>query len=206
MLFREDLEEVVNIFRASNEESVVVLADGDRPYASFDEMQKISGAQVAHLVLINHEVGIKLELQKGSQGLVLTTVKASDEADLAFHRTKDFLQSRKRKAHFWLGYVLPWVCLAISLISFYPLYLRRTEVIHGILWVYGLVCLSAFTVLMCSNTIFEGSRSFVTLKRRHEWPPFVKRNRDGLILMFIGSVIGAILGVCGTLIVQHFTK
>jgi ABC-type Fe3+ transport system permease subunit len=44
----------------------------------------------------------------------------------------------------------------------------------------------------------------ITLTYRHSEKSFFQRKRDDLILAFISALIGAILGVAGALIVNHY--
>src|SRR5690348_16697524 len=87
-LFREDLDEVIRIFCPTNPESSVSLADGERTYESFEEMRTFNGDETSHLILQNQLVGIKLDMQKRVNGLVLSTSKQDDGAELSFYRAR----------------------------------------------------------------------------------------------------------------------
>ena len=198
-LFREDLQEIIDLFTANG--GTVTLSDGDQTYPSFDEMGTIKGAELAHLVLQNDSVGIKLELQNKNRGLALTTVQTTDKAELTFYRTREFLLNKSRPAYFWADLLPPLsMSVLMACIAFY-IRNRNTPITAGS-GILLILTLCAGIVLFNSSKISAKASLFVTLKRRHEYPPFIKRNRDNLILM----VISLLLGIGGTLLVQYLRR
>ena len=77
-----------------------------------------------------------------------------------------------------------------------------------LLQIYALSLLSlplslAIWVLWAVNIRLR-SHSVILLTNRGSEKPFFQRNKDNLILAVIAALLGAVLGVGGTLIVNHF--
>lgn len=75
MLFREDLEEIVRIFRVAAPDSTVSIEDDETQYPSFAEVLVQKGPMVLSLRLINPSVGIKLQLQRSPTAAKTTTLE-----------------------------------------------------------------------------------------------------------------------------------
>jgi hypothetical protein len=203
MLFREDLEEILKIFRTAAPDSPISIEDEETQYASLDEVLAQKGPHVISLRIMNAVVGIKLQLRlypTATSATTLATTKVSDEADLTFYRAKEFLEVRRRPSQFWLGTVLPALCISIIPLFAFLLYLHRGDAPRP--W----ITLSTFILVLATVGLFVGpmfkySTSYlVTLKREREDASFFKRNRD----RFLMSLLFFVLGIAVTLILQYF--
>jgi len=205
MLFQEDLSNVVAIFRGSEAGSTVVLGDEERTYSSFDELRRLKGDDVAEFFLSNEAIGVRLTLKKAERKATLMATKSSDAAELAYFRAREFLETKRKPATFWVGTALPLIAWSVLLLSLRPAYEYRNVpgvVALGILLLIGIPILA----LVLTSELKNQTRYFVTLKRKHEHPSFFRRKKDDLILMLIGSIVGAVLGIMGTLAVQHLLR
>jgi hypothetical protein len=201
-LFREDLDEIIKIFRQTNPESSVSLEDGERTYESFEEMRTLNGDETSHLILQNQVVGIKLDMQKRNNGLVLTSSKPTDEAELSFYRTRDYLRPKTRPGFtFWQ--LLPIYSILAGIMGAGWIYDNRNKsVFTATIFPALMFVIIAIVIVTFGNKIIAIKSMFVTLKRRHEYPGFLRRNRDSLAIMVIGTAIG----VAATLLIQHLSK
>jgi hypothetical protein len=108
MLFREDLEEILKLFRSVLPDSPISIEDDETQYPSFDEVSVQKGPDVVNLRIINAVVGIKLQLRRyptATSATTLATTKTNDAADLTFYRAKEFLEVRRRPSQYWFGCV-----------------------------------------------------------------------------------------------------
>jgi hypothetical protein len=163
------------------------------------------GPNVVNLRIINTAVGIKLQLRHYSTATsttTLATTKISDEADLTFYRAKEFLEVRRRTSQYWLGTVLPALCISILPLFSFIFYLHRGDTPPVRPWgfVSTVVLVLAFFGLFMGPLFKYSSSYLVTLKREREAASFFKRNKDRFLmsLLFFG------LGIVVTLIVQYF--
>jgi hypothetical protein len=205
MLFREDLEEILKIFRSVVPDSPISIEDEETQYPSFDEVYVQKGPHIVNLRIINGVVGIKLQLRHpptATSTTTLATTKISDEADLTFYRAKEFLEVRRRPSQYWLGTVLPALCISIAPLFGFLVYLHRADTPPIRPWVVlsNLICALAIAGLFVGPMFKYSSTYLVTLKREREDASFFKRNRDRFLvsLLFFG------LGILVTLIVQYF--
>src|ERR1035437_7739120 len=147
MLFREDLEDILKIFRAVAPDSQISIEDEETHYSSFEEVLVQKGPNVINLRIINATVGIKLQLQRyptATSTTTLATTKISDEADLTFYRAKEFLEVKRRPSQYWLGTVLPALCISIIPLLSFLVYLHRGDATP----VRPLVFLSIFILVL----------------------------------------------------------
>jgi len=130
MLFREDLEEILQILRTAAPDSPISIEDEETQYPSLDEVLVQKGPDVVNLRIINAVVGIKLQLRRyptATGTTTLATTKISDEADLTFYRAKEFLEVRRRPSQYWFGTVLPVLCILVASLFTFILYLHRGD-------------------------------------------------------------------------------
>lgn len=205
MLFREDLEEILKIFRTVAPDSPISIEDEEAQYPSFDEVLVQKGPHVINLRIISTVVGIKLQLRRyptATSTTTLATTKISDEADLTFYRAKEFLEVRRRPSQYWFGTALPALCISVVPLFSFILYLHRGDTPPVRPWGFVITVVLALAIVgLFVGPMFKYSTAYlVTLKREKEDASFFRRNRDRFLmsLLFFG------LGIVVTLIVQYF--
>ena len=205
MLFQEDLSVMADILGGSEGSSNVAIADRERNYLSFDELRGVKGDEVHELYLGSLDHRVRVNFSKAHHKVTVITSASGDKAELIFLKLKDFLLKKERPMTSWWVPALQRTAWAILLIAAVPVYRNRN--VGGLV---GLASISATVIpilmLAFASDMKKQTQYFVTLKRRHEYQPFLKRNKDALILMLLGSIIGAILGILGTLVVQRLAK
>jgi hypothetical protein len=205
-LFREDLDELICLRQRGNSESDILIEDDKQSYPSFEEMRVQRGFNVPYLRITNRTVGIRVELSSRTGLLVglptLSTLNVTDEADLAFYRTKEFLESKLRPAHYWSGKLMPIVLPMVFVASgiFFVRHLKDPTP-PPIVALLATVALAFSTVGLALQGLFRAMVAYrVTFKRSDEDVSFLRRNRDALIL----SIIFFVLGIVVTLAFQYF--
>lgn len=202
-LFRSDLENLIALFREINENSVTVLCGGDgKTYESFDEMKSKEGSDVITMVLMDPDIGITIRLSSDSPGIVLDTLKQTKESELAFYKAKDFLEAHRRRSGEILSRIGFWAWGGVGLFTFESFRTQSSK------WsaIIGICLLISMGIAVGSGIVGKRLSYMVTLDRKHERPPFLKRKKDELILVALASIASATLGILGTLAVQHFGK
>jgi len=204
MLFREDLEEILKIFRTVAPDSSISIEDEETHYSSLDEVLVQKGPSVISLRIINTAVGIKLQPRRYPTAgpTTLATTKISDEADLTFYRAKEFLEVRRPPSQYWLGTVLPALCISIIPLLSFIMYLHRADAPPYQPLVALSIVINAFAIAaLFVSPLFKHSSSYlVTLKREREDASFLKRNKD----RFLMSLLFFVLGIAVTLILQYY--
>jgi hypothetical protein len=206
-LYREDLEEIVRIFRIAAPDSTVSIEDDETQYPSFAEVLVQKGPMVFSLRLINPTVGIKLQLQRSptaTKTTTLATTKISDEADLTFYRAKEYLEVRRRPSEYVLGTVLPALCLSLIPLICYLIYPHLWEQPPMQPRVALLPVTLAFAISGFVIGILSAKSPYcrVTLRTEKEDARFFKRNKD----RFLMSLLFFVLGILVTLITMLFKK
>jgi len=195
-LFRGDIEALIELM--STPESRAQLSDGRHEFESIDEMQRERGDTIKDLNITNGSGNLSLSLSQRVRML-------HGESDVSrFYQVRDFLEARPRPLDGLvqlLGYCsLPALALALLLVLSHgnvkPGRGRQTDEIA--LVVYSVV-FNPFRGIPATY----GCR--ISLRRRHE-SSFWRRKKDDLLMLLVGSMVGTILGIVGTLVVQHLTK
>jgi hypothetical protein len=205
-LFREDLDELMSLLREARADSEISIEDDKQQYPSFEEMRVQRGYNVPYLRITNHSVGIRVELSSRT-GLIiglptLSTLNVTDEADLAFYRIKEFLESKLRPSHYWSGKLLP-IFLPMVLIASGTFFIRhyRDPAPSPIVALLVTLALALSIVGLTLQGAFRMTIAYrVTFKRMNDDVSFVRRNRDALIL----SSIFFVLGILTALVFQYF--
>jgi hypothetical protein len=203
MLFREDLEEILKIFRTTAADSPISIEDEENQYPSLEEVLVHKGPNVVSLRIINAAVGIKLQLRRyptATSTTTLATTKISEEAELTFYRAKEFLEVRRRPSQKWFGTILPAICISIIPLLSYVTYLHRAETPPVRPWVpLSIIVLVLAIFGLFLGPIFKYSTSYlVTLKRERDDASFFKRNKD----RFLMSLLFFVIGIAVTLILK----
>jgi hypothetical protein len=201
-LFREDLQELVDLFKSSDDNWHVLISDGRRSYGSFDEMRAEKGDEVRSLILANDDVGIKFELRKWPALMRVSTTKATPDAELAFYNVKECLETKTRPLYVWTTRYLVWPVWTIFALLLSVGFRHQNEPLHGWGWVGFILFLMTFFYMLFLFAANEMISYSVTAKRRHEVQPFLKRKKDDLILM----VVGALIGIAATVIIQKIRQ
>jgi hypothetical protein len=203
-LFREDLEELMSLLREARANSDISIEDDKQQYPSLEEMRVQRGYDVRYLRITNQTVGVRVELSSRTGLIVglptLSTLNVTDEADLAFYRMKEFLESKLRPSHYWLGKLIP-IFLPMVLVGSGAYFIRHyrdpVQPIVGVLVTFALAL--SITGLTLQGLLRATIAYRVTFKRTGQDVSFVRRNKDAFIL----SSIFFVLGILVTLAFQY---
>jgi hypothetical protein len=203
-LFRQDLEDLIELFRKIAADSTTVLSGEDsKTYESFEDMKSKEGNDVSRMTLRNPALGIAVRFSaSGRSKSNVSSIKDTKESELAFYRARDFLEAHRRRSGEIVREVGFWIWGVVIFFTIESLRAhsdRASEILF--------FCLLVSVVLAAGSWWIGNKISYmVTLDRKHERPPFFIRKKDDLILALVISVTSTTLGILGTLVVQHFTK
>ena len=203
-LFRQDLEDLIAVFRGIDENSTTVLSGEDRKtYESFEDMKSKEGSDITTMVLENRDIGIEVRLLKdGPASVILDAMNHTKESELAFYKAKDFLEAHRRKSGEIVSRIGFWAWGGVTLLTV------ESFRSHSNMWsaIITICLLISIGIGFGCGKVGKRLSYLVTLDRKHERPPFFERKKDELILVAFASIASATLGILGTLVVQHFGK
>lgn len=123
-----------------------------------------------------------------------------DKADLLYLRVKEFVDEHRT----WRSRAIPWLILLLPAVFGADL---ATPVGNGremtVTVTVSSVLILAVGLMVTRARIGNG---YVTLESKTTATTFWQRKKDDIILQIGILVVGAVLGVIGTLIAQHFAK
>jgi hypothetical protein len=201
-LYRDDLEHVVSIFSPNDALDEITISDGQNEYESLDELREKRGDRVDEISIRSTQPGTRLHLRKSPRLLQLESLEATDEADAAFYKAKEFLRGKRRPLNIFMAGVVPAMGLLLIIAGFIYINTHSATAAHIPSWLAISFWMVAFGMLLWWREFDEWSFYYVSLQKRHESPSFFQRKKDDLVLL----LIGAVLGVLGTMLVEHLKK
>lgn len=217
-LFRSELDEVIRLFKQYCESEI--LSDDQYVYDGFQELREKLGPRVRRFQIVGQKpsvtltfdsfaIKLKVEYQDGGN-----TVAENKRADHLFLGLREYLAKHKTlvaglvtDTAIFISSVLAVLLIAIPVVTSprppnidpNALYL---DFKHGLFLAGGLVVLTLTVVFGVRRTghhfIYYGESSDIT--------PLWKHKTDNLGSALVLAVFAAILGIIGTLLVQHFRK
>jgi hypothetical protein len=218
-LFRAELDAIIKLFEEYCES--VTLSDDEYSYEhGFKELRKRVGPRVRKFQIAGSKpsvfltfdgFAIKLRAQYQDGG---NTVDENKRTDHLFLRLREYLGEHRtllaglmnNTAMSILGAVATLLIGVSAATS--P---RPSNIDPGAIYLdlkHGLIFFGGFAILALIAVVGmqRAGHHFVYYGDSGDVISFWKRKKDDLFLGLIIAIVGAILGVCGTLVAQHFTK
>lgn len=208
MLFRDDLEELLNIFNPSGTEGTVRISDSEALYDSLDELRERKGSRIRDLFLQSRNPQIALVLKVRPKTLSLYTIDNTDEADLAFLKADEFLTPKERPLYNFIDTpaVLLFMAAAVGLVLLGSTAIPAKQVQPHVWAIVGSFFVAIIAGLWILNWLGGRSALLLLLTRRSESPSFWERKKDDIGMLILGTAIGGVLGIIGTLLANHFHR
>jgi hypothetical protein len=204
-LYGEDFAKLVALFNSYCE--TVEISDDKAIYQSLDEAAEKIDGKITNIEIVGKNPNISLSLKNNGSWLAQLFDKTEmpqtelDQLDLAYIRIKEFLDKR-RIFRFELFSPFIIFCVGTVIIAIgTSVLVRGPAAYRGYVLVVGWVLITA---LAAANKTFSSDVGIVSLKPKASATTFWNRKKDDLMLGLITAVLGAILGIIGTLAVQHF--
>jgi hypothetical protein len=203
-LYRDDLEEMIDVLRASA--SGVVISDDKYEYDSLDELETEKGTMLDE---INIKTPLPMKLEAKGMSFVILELKkealifaGGPESEIPFLKLKEIIQSKRS----WLYKIFnPWVwgsaaCLFASLLA-YLHFVKTLPYAIGLLILVPVIVGFVISLLERSNIFFS-----INLSKRHAVSTFWSRNKDKIILILVTSAISATLGAWLHVLIGRFLQ
>jgi hypothetical protein len=193
-LFLDDLQEIENILKGPAQ-SVSIKVRGFE-FDSIDEFSKNSGhRKITDLQITCSTPYVSLEFTRFSARLYVGS--SDDTAAGLFHKLDQLLTQSRIPFWFLHSYYFVWVLnillpLNTAVVSNEPTS-TSVSLVAGA-WIFRVL----YVRLRRHSTVI--------LSNRNERSTFLSRKKDDLILALISGIIGALLGIAGTLIVNQLTR
>jgi hypothetical protein len=218
-LFRAELDTIIKLFEEYCE--TVTLSDDEYSYErGFEELRKRAGPRLRKFQIAGSKPSVfltfdgfafRLRAQYQDGG---DTVDENKRTDHLFLRLREYLGEHRTLLAGLMNNTAISILGAVAtlLIGFSvassprPSNLDPAAVYldfkHGLIFMGGF----AFWALIVVASTQRTGQHFIYYGDSGDVISFWKRKKDDLFLGLIVAVVGAILGVCGTLVAQHFTK
>lgn len=199
-LYREDLEKIVEIFNKHCQS--IVIDDGEYSYTSVDEIkQKKTNLELFHVAgFISHgELWIKGAEDPSVQRSMIWVVESSDKGNLLFLSLKDFLLTKRWSLKIWLVRILFGVSGFLFLATLLFKFWLTSKLPHGDFW-YGVVVVCMLIVFVTAVYLDIKKLSSISLQSNSAKEPFLRRNTDSIVMLVVGTVLGALT----TLLIEWF--
>jgi hypothetical protein len=198
-MYREELDALVALFHKTC--TMVTISDKEHSYESLDDM-KAHVAKIRELDLQGENPGVHLllnhpeEVRGYPQPVVISelrTEEISDEADALFREIKDFLAEHELPR-------LRMLFLTPAIVSACGLVLLLTHPYkQSVGWTAGVAaCVTLLVVCLMPQVMW---RNELTLETKLNSQSFWAVNKDRILLL----IIGTILGIGGTLVGQFLS-
>jgi hypothetical protein len=188
-LYREHLEHIIDIFSESC--GKVEISDDEFEYENLDELKRIRGLRPKKISIRGRDPDVFLDLNRNYIYLHRST---SDQNSIYVYKmVEDILQENKNL----LGILFAAPVLIVFVLGFFiVLKFVPSEVLKQ--WFPSKVSAIAFLLvllgfpLMSLGTCFGGF-SYISLNKKHEEKDFFYRNKEDIIKVCLGAIMGAIV-------------
>lgn len=200
ILWREDLEELMSVLSRRN--GAVEIVKGDYIFDTLDELAAHVGSRdQTNLTISSSKPYAQIELQPSASRVF---VMAEDATSSIFYEIDTVLTSRQRRIPLLYSYsAVNTISTAVILLSFFA----GWSVSHaGMPGYFSLIPLLLVGWTVWVLFVRLKRNSVIRLERRVDRKSFFQRKKDELALMIISALIGAGLGVAGTMLAGYFHK
>jgi len=189
VIWLEDLEEIVSILKEAAKD--VQISTEDYRFTTVDKLKEHYGSQRQFAMEIaSSSPYVRIEF---ARLWMRVHVSPGPQSAQLFHDIDTILVRRQRSIlHSW-WWVMP-ILLAGTAAHFFP---AQAQVI---------VAVQAVFAVWYLWVLFIGLRrtAVINLQRRSEARPFFERNKDQLVMLIIGSIIGGLITFTGVVLKERF--
>ena len=195
LLFRDDLEDIIERMRLHSLEPKI--EDPSSLYDTLDELQRLKGNKPSKVSIsaTTHNPYTDIEVTVEKNGHAWISANGSSELRSFAYELKDFLT---KNVHWYHKFLNSWIWTGIVYGSLVALQGANK---HEWLAQLFVVLLFVSLLLLGLSLVFNQLSYGIRLTRRHEGG-FFTRNRDQILLVLLGSAIGAI----ATVLLQLFLR
>jgi hypothetical protein len=198
VIWLEDLAEIVAILNENCND--VQISTEDYRFKTVDELKDHVGSQAQFALEIDgHSPYVSADFDRTSATF---HVSAGTQAAYVFHEIDSIIARRQR--HFPLIY--NWWLLMLSSIatlglSYFWILTGQTGPARHVLSVVQII---TFLWFLWAAFVNVRRTSVVKLQRRSEARPFFERNKDQLLMLLIGAIVGGLMTFAGVVVKEKF--
>jgi hypothetical protein len=186
-LYYDDLSRIVGILESNGIDNLKFATD-EYEFSSLEELEELDVEFLNNFEINSRGNGFWIHI--GKYGTSIYSPKKTGEFYAAFTLVVEYLKKKRRKLRILYSPLFSGLTLGV-----FPVYLFeniKSMDAYKILIAFLLFLVGALTTY---NALVLGieKANLIFLKRKLENPGFFKRNKDSLILVIIGSIIGAII-------------
>ncbi len=189
-LFREDVDSILDIFRKHAKE--VKISDGNFEYDSIEELNDERGDKIKKLILKAFNpfhFSLRFDRSDIINGTTLYVSSQEETALTTFYQIKEILLRRKKMANY-VFHPLIGIIAVILLVVILSAPEEKLKEIFPSRALRVFLLLTLFSVPILSLMYRIGSFFSINLKKAHESSSFLSRQKDDLIKLLIGAILG----------------
>ncbi|MGD9639581.1 MAG: hypothetical protein AB7U85_11110 [Alphaproteobacteria bacterium] len=184
-LFKDDLVKIIELLSEVCE--IVEISDDEYEYESLEELQQTKGLTPKKISISGRNPNVSIDLKQ--RGSWLYRISSDQQSIYAYKGIEDIFVKKRNI----IGRLFN---RTVGVIFFIFFAVTSKEIIIN--WFPDLVQRIMFVVLLMGVPIISfcnewGFFSYITLKKSHEEFNFFERNKDDIIKIIIGAVIGALI-------------
>ncbi|GAG74915.1 unnamed protein product [marine sediment metagenome] len=195
-LYKDDLEKIETIFKENYEDYEIII--DEYRLENISDISKIKKRETTNFSIKAHFPYIHLDISKDSASLHI-----SDEDDLKllgmFSKIDEILSKR---ISLLSVFTIPWIYFSVQLILwiiFWGFPIERFN-IPKLLFMGSFLILIVIWVLGSFWLKFKKHSLIYLSEDSHSKLNFFQRNKDKIIISIISAIIGAIIGIGGTIV------
>lgn len=190
-LYREDLEEIIDIFRKVSERDQIVIKDDQYQFESIEELQSQHGHYISRLKLYIDSPYLSLEFNRRDPfpSIWLYRGSSDEKSVFAYNQIDEILSKRKSFLSAilnpYIGYGVPYFFFLFSTWMYEFTKNIFPSIFHLMAFLF-LVPLSTYLV----NT---GKSFTIYLQKEHVQKNFFNKHKYDFIKITFGSLLGALI-------------
>ena len=193
-LYREQIESILQVLLDAG--LSISISSGEYVFDDLDDLKENRGCTVYDLTITGKEKGeldfgsITIYFHKGIEARISAS-SINDSIKSSYYEVRDVIKGSFKLHQRLVSPLFSWFVFSASMfispiisssLGFGSLGSLIGVLLFLLLWFFSLYWSTAFPCLI--------------LERHHEASSFWRRNRDKIILMFIGGIVGAIITFC----------
>ena len=200
VLWREDFDEIISILK--RRAAVTQFETDDYSFETLDELETHFGSKdKTELKIASSDPYVSIEL--GNKAARLYVSGNNPNASGIFFELDKVLTARQRRFPALYTY---WVLLLINIFS-----IATTIFMFNNIKAYSYITSTWSAVSLVASAwglwilyVRMRRHSIIRMRRRAATDSFVRRNKDQLTVAIIAAIVGAILGIVGTKLIDKF--
>ncbi|WP_029585113.1 hypothetical protein [Bradyrhizobium sp. URHD0069] len=203
VIWIDDLAEIIDTLKRHPRE--IDIRTADHRYEGLDDLKEHVGGQTQFDLTISSSSGsgpsVSLELKRMAVRLWVFDPRGGPEAAQIFHEINEVITRCQRRFAALYSLLLMFAIVPFFLLTQFFLVqqselsaARAASVVGSVVSLWFLW--ACYVIVRC--------KAVIKLQRRSEIRPFIERNKDQLMLLLIGAIVGGLITFAGVVAKEHF--